>query len=633
MPELNYRFLEADSVDEGSRTLDFSFASETPVHLRSCRDGLVPNGSDYYEVLSCDPANVDLSALNDSGAFLDEHDPTRHLGKVLSANIDSGKCRAKVCYDTHELAETRYKQMTTRTRPHISVGYKRTSIVSKSKAQDGNPVYVFSWRAEEVSSVAIPADRNVGVGRSVDSQAISTSNKHKSITQIMPELTTADIDKARSEATAATRAEVLGRAKEITKIADEMIANHGKRNDGKLGSTLRSLTNDYLSSDKSVSEFTNRCLSEIVASKPAVDLTLAGITNGEDTKSYSLKRAMQSCLQRESKTPDGFEGEVHAEMVKRMASDNLRPSGFLVPWDTRAGTTENQLSKRDLQATVFASGGAFVPSLFQAPIIELLRNKSVLNRTGMRVMSGLTGNVIIPRQESPATAYSVSEIGALTQSFQTVGQVVMSPKRLGVTLPYSKQLVLQSSPDVEAFIRDDMFRVLALKADYLGINGIGASSEPLGVMNTPGIGAVTFSATPTYAKLVSMETAIRSANVQDPIMFVTTPTVRGALKSVAVALTGSTIISGIPNALWQGGVDDGELAAIPAIASNQIPNNQVVLGAWEHLIQGLWGGLDIVVDNFTKAANGEIVITANMWLDYVLRHPQAFVISTDNGNQ
>jgi HK97 family phage major capsid protein len=288
---------------------------------------------------------------------------------------------------------------------------------------------------------------------------------------------------------------------------------------------------------------------------------------------------------------------------------------------------------RDMQATVFPSGGAFVPTQLVVPVIEILRNRMILDTVGKRTMAGLQGNIVIPRQEAAATAYAVSEIGALTDTAQILGQIALSPRRVGATQTYSKQFVMQSSPDAEAFMRDDLFKVIALAWDRLGINGQGAASEPLGILNTPGIASIVFGATPTYIKIVAMETAIRAANVTDELAYLSTPTVKGALKTVAEALTGATTIGGSQNALWKGKGPDGEMNGYPAHDTNQIPGNQVLLGAFSQLIHAIWGGLDVVVDVFTKAKQGETVLTINTYGDFALRHPQAFCASADAGNQ
>jgi hypothetical protein len=192
---------------------------------------------------------------------------------------------------------------------------------------------------------------------------------------------------------------------------------------------------------------------------------------------------------------------------------------------------------------------------------------------------------------------------------------------------------LQSSPDVEALIREDNFRQIAIKIDSMGLMGLGGNAEPLGIMNTPGINAILFGGTPTYAQVVGMETAIRKNNVYDPIVFLTTSATRGRWRVLPAALVGSTIVSGETNALWTGNNDDEFVAGRPAYDSQQVPNDQVIAGAFEHLLHAMWGGLDIVVDYITRAAFGEIVITYNTWNDFALRHPQAFCTSVDSGNQ
>jgi len=119
-----------------------------------------------------------------------------------------------------------------------------------------------------------------------------------------------------------------------------------------------------------------------------------------------------------------------------------------------------------------------------------------------------------------------------------------------------------------------LFKVIALRWDYLGLNGQGAASEPLGVLNTPGIGSVTFGATPTYIKLISFRTAIRALNVDDPLYWISTPNVEGSLAGVAEALTGATTVGGAQNAIWK---PDNKVVGIEAVASNQMPNNLVLL--------------------------------------------------------
>lgn len=454
-------------------------------------------------------------------------------------------------------------------------------------------------------------------------------------------LATAARDKARTE----TLESRNKRTKDIIAIGDLLVKDHGMKltADGNpMSEHVRGMVTQALVTEEAVETFQTRVMTDVLGAKPAKPVLLEDCT--DDPHRYSMIRGIQTAFTARERgaagMPNGLEGEVHAEILNRSkASGGLGfpGAGFQVPANARispTGLSRHQyrelLKTRDMQATLFGAGGAAVPTILMPPIIEILRNMMALSNVGMRTLGGLSGNVVIPRQEAAATAYSVSEIAALTASQQVLGQISLTPKRVGATENYSKQLVFQSSPDIEAFIRDDLFKVIALRWDYLGLNGQGAASEPLGILNTPGIGSVTFSATPTYIKLIAFRTAIRALNVTDPLNWLSTPNVEGTLSGVAEALTGATTVGGSQNAIWK---PDNRVVGMPALATNQVPNNLMLLGAFNQFIQALWGGLDVVVDIYTLAPNAEVKLTINTWGDYACRHPQAFCLSSDSGNQ
>jgi hypothetical protein len=95
--------------------------------------------------------------------------------------------------------------------------------------------------------------------------------------------------------------------------------------------------------------------------------------------------------------PDGLEGEVHQEMLKRskeFGGLGYEAAGFQVPSNApfRAGPyvsrAERRRMQRDMQATVFNAGGAFVPTQLVVPVIELLRNRMILEQLGVQTMAG-----------------------------------------------------------------------------------------------------------------------------------------------------------------------------------------------------------------------------------------------------
>jgi HK97 family phage major capsid protein len=274
-----------------------------------------------------------------------------------------------------------------------------------------------------------------------------------------------------------------------------------------------------------------------------------------------------------------------------------------------------------------------VPTVLQVPIIEILRNRLVCERLGVQSLTGLVGNVAIPRQTGAATAYAVPESAALTKSTQALDQIALTPHRVGAWNDYTRQLLLQSSIDVENFIRDDIMKVLAVKWDYMILQGAGANDEPLGIFNTPGIGSVLFGGTTTWSKVLAFESALSLANADEGNMaFVTDGAVRAAWK--AIAKIGSTF----PIFIWEGrmgdGSNDGIVNGYRAAVTNQVLNHGVAFGNWEDCIgPAMWGGYDFIVNPYTLDTQGEVRVTCNTYGDVAVRHAQSFCWSADAGNQ
>ena len=662
------RFIKLDSskINREKRTIPLSFSSEYPALQRSrdewpdiFKEAGIKDGQVYVEILDHDPENVDLSLLRNHGAFLDQHDSKDHLGVVEDVEISEHIGRAVVRMGSDDKAKLRFDQMADNVRPHISVGARYTKFIRSEKLPNGRVAHRFAWKALEISSVDAPADPTIGVARSYqDLPQVDSPNIPNAVNspKVMLEKTDVVVVDEKQIRTAA-RDGFRKRSAEITKAADALVKEFGKRDGGQMESKIRSIAGEYLDKDGDLSsehfttgaDFMQRCMTDVMKAKPAVAVGLEEVLDPIGQKHYSVIRGIQSAFTNREKGNGGIpdekspEGEAHYNALKKARSEGglgFSPAGFLVPHDAclrSTGLTVKQRREmgrmtRDMTAGVFPSGGATVPTTMELPVIEILRNMEVLEQTGWcRTLSGLTGNVIIPRQDAASTAYAVAEIQALTASQAILGQIALTPHRVGATQNYSKQLVFQSAIDIDAFIRDDMFQVIALKWDYLGMFGQGAQSEPLGIVNTPGVQSIVFGGTPTYKQFLAMVTALRKANVRTTISFASSPATEGSLRGVAVTLTGATtVVGGAQNAIW---TPDNKLAGYDAVESNQIAGDIIIGGGANEAIRGLWAGLDIVVDVFTLAPNAEVKLTINTWGDFAVRHPQTFIVSADSGAQ
>ncbi len=167
--------------------------------------------------------------------------------------------------------------------------------------------------------------------------------------------------------------------------------------------------------------------------------------------------------QMEGRALSGAAAEYSAEAERR---SGRKPEGAFIPLaalETRASTT--------------TSASQIVPTDYRPDqFIEPFRNSLLARRLGVRVLSGLSGNVSIPKYGTGLTTGWVAENAALSTSDMTFASpVTLTPKHAGGITELSRQLIQQSSPDIEQLVRDDLSARLDLTAFVLvGQNDRGA---------------------------------------------------------------------------------------------------------------------------------------------------------------
>ena len=315
--------------------------------------------------------------------------------------------------------------------------------------------------------------------------------------------------------------------------------------------------------------------------------------------------------------------------------------GFMSPpkqgrkWD---GTILERKSRggrmtRDALASDFGTVGAMIAPEFR-PYIELLRNSTVLDKLGCTYIGGCNGEQVFPRQDAATVAQSVAEGSQLNPYDQTLGQIKMTPKRVGSRQYYSRLAVIQAVPGWEAMVWNDHAMVLAIYQDEMGINGTGAADQPVGILNQAGINQLIFGGTPTYNNILNFRTQIRKFNVPGQLAFTTTSVGQGRLAYLPAALNGSTVITqGELDAIWKGDEENGEMLGCKAVASQQIPGDILLAGVFSQLLMASWGGIFTTLDNYTRADRDEVAITFNTYFDIAVRHAEAFTRSLDTVNQ
>lgn len=395
----------------------------------------------------------------------------------------------------------------------------------------------------------------------------------------------------------------------------------------------------HIAAGKSLFEFKDHILKDVVKAAPVVTRPEIGMSRKE-IKQYSIIKAVREwAIGGSAGAVSGLEKEASAATATALKKT---PEGFFIPHDiTEVSLAEsNDLGTeaiksltaaiKTLNQTTFSQGGALVgTNILTGSIIELLRNKPLLSQMGAMTLTGLVGNVAIPRINGGATAYWMNEQGAIPASDQAFGQIGFMPKRLGGRTGYTKELINQTDLSIEAMCRNDLTTVLAIEKDRAGLFGTGGA-QPLGLFNTTGIGSVTFGGTATRAKLIAFQQIVATANAsRGNQAYMTSPAAAAKLLNVPVA-------PNYPTFLWDGNLDSGTLVGRNAETTNQLgltAGDRMVYGNWNDLVLLDWAGMDVVVDPYSQSANGIVVITITLWTDSGLRHEVSFAVSSDSAAQ
>jgi HK97 family phage major capsid protein len=288
-----------------------------------------------------------------------------------------------------------------------------------------------------------------------------------------------------------------------------------------------------------------------------------------------------------------------------------------------------------------ASGGGYTVGVQLQDIIGYLRAKSVCLRLGATLLSGLTSGAAIPLQSAGSTASWVSE-NPTTDAAQTdssFGQLVLSARTLAATTSYSRQLLSQSSVDVEAFLREDLAAAHAAAIDSACFAGSGSNNQPTGLLSNasvPVIALGTNGLAPTAQALCSMEQSVADASADlGQLSWATTPGMRNKLRQVPM-FTGATL------PCWTGDEGADFLLGSPAVVSRSIPQtltkgssndcHLIVCGYFPALAIGTWGVMELVVDPFAQRKRNVLEVTSYQLCDVAIRRPTAFALCADARN-
>jgi HK97 family phage major capsid protein len=590
-------------IDETKRRVDLSFSSEAPVERWFGR-----------EILDHSPGAVRLGRLKQGGTLLLDHDPTKPVAPIRDVEVGADrKGRAVAEFGSSPRSDEAFQEVLDEIRRTTSVGYiVHRMILEESDEEQGDTYRAVDWEPLEVSLVSIPADGSVGVGRAHGGEPSPAQTREPRKEESMPSTSEHELN--------------------IRRIAD-VLRKRYPHVDG--------IAKRCIAAGMTADQFQAEAFDAVPESAPAgtvgpVDLDLDANTQRE----YSLLRALRIASDLED---DGIELDVSQEIGRKLGRSTR---GIFVPMQLRnlGGFNKQRIEGllgRALDSATSTAGTETVATEL-GDLIEILRARMMVRKLGARVVSGLVGNVGFPRQTGTSSLSWVAENPGsdIADSDATFDQVSLAPKTAQASTAYTRQLLNQSSIDVESFVRSDLTAISARGIDLAAINGSGSSNQPRGILNTTGIGAVaggTNGLAPTWAHILALwkEVAIDSADF-GKLGFLTNAAVVAALANTEKASgTGEFVITDLPNTEGLtriAGQRCGVSAHVPSNLTKGTSSgvcSAIIYGNFDDLMIGEWGVLELITDPYTLKKQGLIEITSFVMVDIAVRRPQSFAAMQD----
>jgi HK97 family phage major capsid protein len=354
-----------------------------------------------------------------------------------------------------------------------------------------------------------------------------------------------------------------------------------------------------------------------------------------EKRGYSFSRAILQLGEDPRGGASGLEKELSDAIAAKLG---VSTSGMWCPTNMHIPTIA--ASGLDTRSN---SAGLYTVATEIKDLIELLRARTRVIQMGATVLSGLQGNIQFPTQSAASSgAWMAQNSGTdAVDSDATFGVKSLTPHIYIATTSFSRQMLAQSTIDVENFVRNDLSQVHALAIDKAAICGDGTSNAPTGITKTLYIGSVaigTDGGVPTWAVLGDLETAVASANADEAGMkYLTTPGIRGKLRK-----TGKLDSTYSSQPAWEStnipGI--GSLQGYPAYVSSQVPStltkgsssgscHAIIFGYWPSLMIAEWGVIELIVDPYRLKKQGLVEVTSHQMIDIGLRQVAQFAACLD----
>ena len=295
-----------------------------------------------------------------------------------------------------------------------------------------------------------------------------------------------------------------------------------------------------------------------------------------------------------------------AQAVVKAGAEEMRKAGVSYGGQIQLPTSELR------EAITVTAEGEDVVATEIYDILEPLRAKNVLVAAGAKFITGLVGDVQVPSMAA-GNVYWEGETVSAKDGGQTFSAVKLSPRRLTAYIDLSKQFLMQTSNSAEALIRQDIINAInsKLEATILG-SAQGTTTQPAGMFN--GKSKTTIA---SFKDVCDLEAKIEDANVIGECKYVMSNKAKAALRNMAKSAKSTELV-------MEGGAIDGT----EVLNTSNVEEQNVVYGDFSNLAIGQWGSIDLLVDPYSKAADGQVRLVINAFFDAKVLRDGAFAYGT-----
>ena len=327
----------------------------------------------------------------------------------------------------------------------------------------------------------------------------------------------------------------------------------------------------------------------------------------KECKACDTKEEKNNKRNRMKKNNTSFIGELRSAIA-----ENRKTFRFNAATETRAVTVQGEGGIHDEVVETEIQG-----------ILEPLYANSVLTKLGVRWYTGYpSGDIQVPILGRGSVGWEgeIAQAGSANYKFSAKK---LTPKRLTVQVPISKQVLVQDTIGIESAIRRDIVNALydELQKTILGINPK-TEEKPGGIFY--GVTPITIT---SYKDLCEFESKLDDANISGERKYLLGNGAKAKLRSMIKGTNATGMV-----------LEGNEIDGTPALTTSNLAGgaenkDYFAFGDWSSLAIASWGNLDVTYDDTTLAAEGQIRLIVTAFFDAAILRDDAFVFGKVGSNK